>query len=43
MGTCVDKLTPAQVEAVVRVNEKQMRRFGYLPLPADYRSTEGAA
>jgi Sulfotransferase domain len=37
------KLTPAQVEAVVRVHEKQMRRFGYLPLPADYRSTEGAA
>ena len=37
------KLTPAQVEAVVRANEKQMRRFGYLPLPADYRSTAGAA
>jgi hypothetical protein len=37
------KLTPAQVEAVVRANEKQMRRFGYLPLPADYRSTAGVA
>jgi Sulfotransferase domain len=37
------ELTPAQIEAVVGAHETQMRRFGYLPLPADYRSTEGAA
>jgi hypothetical protein len=37
------KLTPEQVDALVRPNEKQMRRFGYLPLPVDYRSAAGAA
>jgi hypothetical protein len=31
IGTWRDKLTPAQVEALVAVNETQMRRFGYWP------------
>lgn len=37
------KLTPAQIEAVVGANEKQMRRFGYLPLPMGGQSAAGAA
>lgn len=37
------KLSPQQVEAVVRANEKQMQRFAYLPLPADDQSAAGAA
>ncbi len=37
------KLTPEQIESMVSANEKQMRRFGYLPLPVDDRSAAGAA
>lgn len=36
-------LTPAQVQAIAAAHEIQMRRFGYLPLPADYRPVAGAA
>jgi hypothetical protein len=35
-------LTPMQVDALVRVHEKQMRRFAYLPLSTD-AATAGAA
>ena len=36
-------LTTAQVDLLVKAHERQMRRFAYLPLPADYASTAGAA
>ena len=36
-------LTPAQVEAITTAHEAPMRRFGYLPLPADYRPVVGTA
>jgi hypothetical protein len=36
-------LSPAQVEAIATAHEASMRRFGYLPLPADYRPVAGNA
>jgi len=42
-GQWRERLAPAQVEALVKAHEKQMRRFGYLPLPVGATSTAGAA